>query len=259
MGISFTRHQQNWEELASLDPYWAVVSLPEKRYGRWDRAEFFATGRAEIERLMGYAERLGYPRGRVAALDFGCGLGRLTRVLAMHFEMCWGVDISSTMIAQASRLSADVFNCQFVLNEHDHLKRFDTSFFDMIYCNLVLQHIQERAVIKRYISEFVRVLKPDGLLVFQLPSRIPLRRRLQPRRRLYALLRRLTFDARFLYCRLGLYPVRMGFIPQQEVIHLLDDLGARVLWVQTEAFAGPGADSKTFYVTKSETRVGSQG
>jgi hypothetical protein len=39
----------------------------------------------------------------------------------------------------------------------------------MVYTNLVLQHI-ERRYTEGYLVEFLRVLRPGGVLVFQLPS-----------------------------------------------------------------------------------------
>jgi hypothetical protein len=80
-----------------------------------------------------------------------------------------------------------------------------------------------------YLLEFARVLKQDGLLCFQLPSYIPFRRQLQPRRRLYALLRRLGTDENFLYRRLDLAPWSGHFLPEHEVIRLLHGASLRLL------------------------------
>ena len=54
--------QRDWEELADLDPYWAIASAPDKRFGGWGAEELMATGRAPIARLMRRAEELGRPR-----------------------------------------------------------------------------------------------------------------------------------------------------------------------------------------------------
>ena len=60
---------------------------------------------------------------------------------------------------------------------------------DFIYSRIVLQHVNSRYAVRSYLSEFARVLAPGGLLVFQLPSHIPIRHRVQPRPRTYSLLR----------------------------------------------------------------------
>ncbi len=48
---------------------------PARRGGRWDPAEFLASGQAEITALLASLDRLGLRPGRAAALDFGCGAG----------------------------------------------------------------------------------------------------------------------------------------------------------------------------------------
>ena len=30
-------HRRDWEAIASLDPYWAVLSDPDRKHGRWER------------------------------------------------------------------------------------------------------------------------------------------------------------------------------------------------------------------------------
>src|SRR5687767_8439812 len=80
------RQGREWDELAELDPYWAICTAPDKRFGRWDREEFFATGEREVAEVLATAAELGLPRRHGAALDFGCGLGRLTRALAGRFQ-----------------------------------------------------------------------------------------------------------------------------------------------------------------------------
>lgn len=168
---SLTELQKNWEELAQTDPMWAICADPEKRNRRWTREEFFATGVREIEKVLGHLRSLGVQLDSDApVLDFGCGVGRLTRALSSHFHRCWGVDISATMIANAREFNGDCANCTFWLNETDNLKRFSDGYFGFIYTSIVLQHIEPRFV-KAYLGEFVRVLKPGGVLVFQITDR----------------------------------------------------------------------------------------
>ena len=42
--------RREWEELAELDPLWAVLSEPDRKGGRWDLDAFLATGEVEVER-----------------------------------------------------------------------------------------------------------------------------------------------------------------------------------------------------------------
>ena len=256
MNRSLRRHRRDWEDLGDLDPCWAILAYPERRFGRWDHDEFFRSGAVEIARLAVDMQRLGYPVRRERALDFGCGVGRLTRALAPHFRHCHGVDVSAPMIAAAAKLNAELSNCEFVLNGHPDLRMFPAGHFDLIYSVLVLQHLPTRAAIAAYVADFARVLAPGGLLVCQIPSHIPPRRRLQLRRRLYGILRSLGVGPHVLYYRLGLFPMRMTSLPEQDVRALLATAGARVLEARADAMASTAIDSRTYYVTKPEGRAG---
>lgn len=225
--------KRNWEDFASQDPFWAVLSQPEHKYGGWDRDAFYRTGEEQIAEVMDHAARFDLPESFGKALDFGSGVGRLTRALAGRFESAVGVDISQTMVDNATRLNEDVPNLSFQVNARADLSVFADGAFDMVNTRIVLQHLPDRETILGYVAEFLRVLRPGGLLVFQLPSALPLTLRLQPRRNIYLALRRLGFKPRFLYWRLGLHPNRMVAIPKPEVVAFLEARGARVLDVVT--------------------------
>jgi SAM-dependent methyltransferase len=228
-----TEEKRNWEDFAAQDPFWAVLSQPDRKYGRWDREDFYRTGEVQIAEVMDHAAQFGLPRGRDAALDFGSGVGRLTRALASRFDRAVGVDISQTMVDNATRFNEDVPNVSFQVNAREDLRVFDDASFDLVNTRIVLQHLPDRAMILGYVAEFLRVLRPGGLLVFQLPSALPLPLRLQPRRNVYLVLRRLGLRPHFLYWRLGLHPNRMVAIPKPDVVEYLESRGARVLDVIT--------------------------
>jgi ubiquinone/menaquinone biosynthesis C-methylase UbiE len=164
--------QRNWEGLAQADPLWAICTDPGKRKGQWTSEEFFATGRKEIETVLGYAARIGVCIDRtLPAFDFGCGVGRLTRALAAYFPECIGVDISPTMINLARELNRNQPQCHFLLNEEARLKNLTDDYFGFVYTSLVLQHIAEPCS-HQYIAELIRVLKPGGVMIFQVPERL---------------------------------------------------------------------------------------
>jgi ubiquinone/menaquinone biosynthesis C-methylase UbiE len=251
--MKISNQERDWNELAELDPYWAILTSPGTRFGAWDSEEFFATGAAEIDAVMRHADELGHPQGRERALDFGCGLGRVTRPLAGHFDECVGVDISEGMVRGARELNADVPGATFVVNAAGDLGRFADQSFDLVYSVIVLQHVPDRGAIESYIAEFCRVLRPGGLAIFQLPSHIPRIFRLQWRRRLYLALRRLGVGAAFLYRRLRLMPIAMSSLPERDVVALATSRGARVLEVETVAASGllnAGLKNSTYYITR---------
>jgi len=134
--VSLERQQRDWEDLARLDPRWAIVAGEEHRFGRWDTDAFLETGRVEVTKAMRRAERLGRPTHCRRALEFGCGTGRVTRALAAHFGECVGVDISPRMVDEARGANADVPGLSFELNAEEGLGAFASGRFDLVYSRL---------------------------------------------------------------------------------------------------------------------------
>ncbi|HUK56434.1 MAG TPA: methyltransferase domain-containing protein [Nitrospiria bacterium] len=161
--------KKHWDDLSKTDPLWAILTEPDKKGNRWSPDEFFETGRKEIDALMNHVGSLGIRLPRNKALDFGCGVGRLTQPLAEYFNEVWGVDIAAPMIDRAREYNTHGVRCRYILNDTVDLKRFPNNEFDLIYTNITLQHIGPDYT-KNYLSEFLRVLSPQGLLIFQLPS-----------------------------------------------------------------------------------------
>lgn len=159
-----------WETLAQSDPLWAILSAPEKKGGKWDVAEFFRTGVIEIEDLIQKLRHHEVVFAADAALDFGCGTGRLSQALVPWFRSVCGVDVAPTMVRRAQELNKHPEKCRYFLNPREDLALFQDEQFSFIYSNIVLQHLPTDLAGK-YVAEFVRILRPDGLLVFQLPAR----------------------------------------------------------------------------------------
>ena len=78
--------KDTFERLGREDPLWAVLTVPEFRNNRWDPDAFFETGRHEINGVMAYLDSLGLDGPRELAMDFGCGVGRLSQALCEHLS-----------------------------------------------------------------------------------------------------------------------------------------------------------------------------
>jgi SAM-dependent methyltransferase len=214
--VSLERHKLDWERLAEADAMWAVLTSPEEKGGAWNTDRFFATGEAEIAAVLAVADRL-RPLERGRALDFGCGVGRLTRALGTRYREAVGVDISEAMVAQARQLNESFPQCQFVVNDAPDLDRFESDSFDFVYSNIVLQHLPSVAEIERYVREFLRIARPDALVVFGIPAHVAFPYSLQPRRRLYGILRRLGVSEGWMLRRTPLTPMRMTVVGEADV------------------------------------------
>jgi SAM-dependent methyltransferase len=161
--------RRHWYRLGRRDPFWAVLTHPAKKRGGWDLDEFFRDGVDEVAAVLHRAARLNLDVSRRRALDFGCGVGRITQALATHFDRCDGVDISRPMLRAAARYNRHPGRCAYHLNAAPDLALFADATFSFAYSTLVLQHMEPRFS-RGYIRELLRVLAPGGTLVFQLPS-----------------------------------------------------------------------------------------
>ena len=247
---SLMQLQRTWEGLAQADPLWAICTDPAKQNRQWSREEFFATGRNEVGVVLRCVAELGVSVDEKApAFDFGCGVGRLTRALAEHFAECWGLDISPTMITLAKEFNHGLPQCRFLLNERDKLESLQDNYFGFVYTSIVLQHMAER-YIRGYIAELVRVLRPGGVLVFQLPDSLRgsaltrIRAKVALRARLKALLGRQEPHGMEMHC-----------IRESAVRQLVRASGARVVDVRLTNSSEPSFGGNLQYL-KEEPQAG---
>jgi SAM-dependent methyltransferase len=246
-------HREAWEALGRVDPLWAVLTEPGKRGRRWAWPEFLATGTSEVDALLEVADGLGLPRARRSALDVGCGVGRLTLPLAGRFERVTGVDISRAMVEAARDVAREQPNVTFEVLGRDGSIPLPESSFDLVLSAYVLQHLPSPTLVTRSLVELRRFVHPEGLLVVQLPGPIPLRHRLQPRRRAYAALRGLGVPERVLFDRLGLSPMRLVGLSQADVREVLEHSGLTVRAVRADLLSRSRMDSFTYYATPKPT------
>jgi SAM-dependent methyltransferase len=165
--------QRNWDRFGATDPFWAIATAPEYRGNRWDIDQFFATGQRQVSELVARIEQLGMALSPGSALDFGCGVGRLTQGLALYFTSVRGVDIAPSMIELANRYNRHPGVCHYDLNSEAHLVLYPANTFDLVLSEITLLHMDPSYSLG-YVAEFLRVVRRDGLIVFQLP--IPTRR-----------------------------------------------------------------------------------
>ncbi len=224
--MSLEELRANWDAFGKTDPMWAILTDPRKKGGKWLAEEFFATGVREIQDVMACARSVGLPASQKKALDFGCGIGRLTQALGDHFQEVHGIDAAQSMIDLANHYNRHGERCVYHLNTNDSLAMFADNTFDLVYSRLTLQHI-EPEFSKRYIGEFVRVLSPSGFLMFHVLSGLrnadSMRQRIKRAlpATVLALYRRIRFGGR---------PVMwMHGVRREEVISILRQRGANVI------------------------------
>jgi SAM-dependent methyltransferase len=225
--------QRNWDALGRADPLWANQFVPAKKGNRWDLAEFFGTGEREVAELEAWLAACGVPPRHGRALDFGCGVGRVSQALAGRFEQVDGVDIAPSMIELARRHNQRGERCRFHLNAAADLSIFDDGSFDLVCSLYVLQHVQP-GYARGYLREFLRVLRPGGVLAVGVPSHPAV----TPRGLLFAALPNRLLNA-YRRRRYGYDGVmELHGLRRAEVVELLTAAGGEVAAVVEEPSVG---------------------
>ncbi|MEO0142758.1 MAG: class I SAM-dependent methyltransferase [candidate division WOR-3 bacterium] len=248
MSQTIKKIQRNWDEFAQKDPLWAILPIPEKKDNRWKIEDLFATGRDEIKSVMDYIEGLGIKIEHKKALDFGCGVGRLTQALCGYFDECIGVDISFKMLKLAQQYNRYPERCLYILNCSPDLKIFKDNTFDLIYSNIVFQHLEQKFTLA-YIREFIRILKKRGLIIFQVTTGIiglgnKLRRALnyllpQTIRQIYKKIKYKTWAIKDMYC-----------INEKFLNNFIKAIGGDIIDVVDDYSSMPRYRGKRYCITK---------
>ena len=109
---------------------------------------------------------------KMNVLEIGCGIGRILIPMRKIFGNMTGIDISSEMVRLGQKYVANIPNCSIVENNGIDLSELPDNYFDFCFSFIVFQHIPEKKIVEKYISEVSRVLKPNCLFRFQVRGTI---------------------------------------------------------------------------------------
>jgi SAM-dependent methyltransferase len=161
------RMRRDWDERALQDAEHFVYYMGDSDV---DEADFSASGRANYDQLVRpYLPVLlnGVAPRDCRVLEIGCGVGRMTRWFAEGFGEVHGIDIAPEMIGQARDRLAAYPNVQLHIGSGFDVQLLPDGYFDLVFSYIVFQHIPSAAVIRNYVREAARVLKPLGAFKFQ--------------------------------------------------------------------------------------------
>jgi len=167
-----------WEKWGGQDPYRGVLGIDSANLTTERKAKFFDSGRQHIDKVCQLVEtHFGPLASEGAALDFGCGVGRLVVPLASRFRRVVGVDVSSSMLENARQNSAGLDNVELVLGL-DNVKNRQKA-YAFVHSYIVMQHIrpvQGMAILE----DLIGCVEPGGAFAIHvtLGDMKPRRRRL---------------------------------------------------------------------------------
>lgn len=132
----------------------ALGSLRFPRYKEWENKR----------KARSFLKWAGLPQqAETRIVDIGCAKGDFIRGFVDCGCDAYGVDISETMVAEAQRRGLNAHHCSF------EDAPFSDEYFDLVVSTEVFEHM---AYLGKTLTKINKVLKPDGVLIVQVPNDI---------------------------------------------------------------------------------------
>jgi SAM-dependent methyltransferase len=156
--------RRDWDNRARKDAFYYIASWR----ADWDLPQFLASGEEDCERFVTPAmQRAGFSPNEKTLLELGCGAGRMTHAFAKRFKQVIAFDVSSEMLGRGKKNLSSVQNVTWMQGNGIDLREAPDESVDFVFSYLVLQHLPKEELVRAYIREMHRVLKADGLCLFQ--------------------------------------------------------------------------------------------
>lgn len=233
--------QSSWEHMGATEPHWSVLTAEQyKQKNIADNEDaFYQTGKPNVETLWRSFQRNGIdPASLKTCLEYGCGLGRVTRWLAERFDKVYGYDISRAHLEGAgdylSRKGLQNVTLRHIGSPADVAQLEPV---DLVYSVIVLQH-NPPPIIAMIVRGLLTALRPGGVAYFQVPTY---------QRGYY------FSSANYLSEHCGQQGMEMHVLPQAEVFDIAAKTDAQVLEVFEDSWTGiiDGGRSNTFILRKN--------
>jgi SAM-dependent methyltransferase len=155
-----------WDARAKEDAFYFVDNQLDYKNPDIDR--FWDGGREAFDRMVDLLDlELG---AEDSVVEIGCGVGRMTRVLAERTADIRAIDVSQRMLDEAQRLNPELDNVEWILGDGKSLAAIPSSSADVCHSFVVFQHIPDPRITLGYVREMGRVLRPGGLAFFQVSN-----------------------------------------------------------------------------------------
>jgi SAM-dependent methyltransferase len=163
---STSRAREFWDERAEEDAFFFVDNRLD--YGAPDLDKFWAEGERDMAVLLDTVD-MSMPDD-ADVVEIGCGVGRLTRVLARSAASVRALDVSPRMVELARQHNPELDGVTWLVGDGASLAGIDDASADVVVSHVVFQHIADPAVTLGYVREIGRVLRPGGWAVFQVSN-----------------------------------------------------------------------------------------
>lgn len=236
----FKHIKNSWQYLGKTEPYWSVLTEDKYKQSNLQSSKeiFYDTGRHDVSRFLLTLARNGIDHTSYqSCLEYGCGLGRVTRWLAERFDVVYGYDISQAHLQGAKDYLSSKQITNVTLGHITNIKDIlNLPQVDSVYSILVLQH-NPPPIINLIVRQLIKALNPDGVAFFQVPTyRINYSFRLK----------------KYLKEETKKQQMEMHVLSQKKIFEIVREEGGKLLEVLEDGLTGLGYKeiSNTFVVQK---------
>jgi 2-polyprenyl-3-methyl-5-hydroxy-6-metoxy-1,4-benzoquinol methylase len=222
---------REWRKFGETEPHWSVVTGNEFKPENiaQNLEAFYDLGKEDVAYVIAALKRNGvWKNDSIKALDFGCGVGRLSLSLAPHVEHVTGIDISAPHLVHARQRTEQTGVRNVTFETIDGPSRFD-----LIISLIVLQH-NPPPVMVVILDKLLSRLTHGGVAVIQMPT--------------YIVGQHFTVAE---YLSSPQSSMEMNAVPQRVIYEAIDQAGCRVLEVREDGYMGTDIGlSHTFVIQR---------
>jgi 2-polyprenyl-3-methyl-5-hydroxy-6-metoxy-1,4-benzoquinol methylase len=237
----FYHIQETWEYLGETEPHWSVITHENFKQDsiRKNQEIFYNSGRSDVDILLKTLARNGFDYERFNdCLEYGCGLGRVTRWLAEEFNTVYGFDISKSHLKYAKQYlyQQGLENVKFTqIQKPEDIRNLPK--VDLVYSIIVIQH-NPPPMMEFMITEMLKAINPGGVAFFQVPTY----------RKNYSFSLKRYLDEDYKH-----HNLEMHVLPQNMIFNIIYDQNCKLIEVLEDGYAGLayGARSNSFLVQKN--------
>lgn len=231
----FDRIGEAWKAFGQTEPHWSVLTSDSFRQENLSAniERFYASGANDIDVNFNFLRRAGLPTTFSRALDFGCGVGRLTLGLAPYAKHVVGIDISPPHLRLARERAEEVgirnvtFDSISAPGEMDRYRDFD-----FVISLIVLQHNPPPVMASLY-GKLLAALAVGGVAIVQMPT----------------FMGGQSFSAAS-YLTNEQPSMEMNALPQKALFEIIEKMGCRPLEIRENSAAGPEGISHVIAVRR---------
>ena len=147
--------KQQWNEMASKNPFFGITSWPEfEKIDSIHLNRFREIGRIHTDNLMA---KVGLHNTRhLRMIEIGCGIGRMTHRFSELFKEVYAMDISQEMLEKARQHWAHLRNVHFIEGSGEDLQPMTDQSVEFVFSFYVLNHVTRPESMRKRIRDGLR-------------------------------------------------------------------------------------------------------